>query len=316
MDMYPFLGAIYYDNQWFLRADDNRYAWVLDLSNAPSREIVLSRKNSIIATNNIREYIDSFAIHLEHEEARNTIDLPSLSFVVDFEKKLFIDGNSEESYWIPVDQYMINEWKYYMHSPYLYIPESIVELLLKKRLNSDNTIEIPHILHAITIAGIKYHGTWRFFFHLRFMWQLDMSWKLDDEYGNWRQDLPIITDENTELYLSKLQPYELFIHELPYTTYHMTDIHKFLVEEMTEFAIDEEIPEVKIRKFEEANNYNKLTLSVIIDFDSHNYIIKHPYSLRPKEKVDVQVVHVTKGWDCYWGNPAEALPNHLRKFWK
>lgn len=103
MTEHGYLGAVCSKGEWRYFYDTrSRFMWALNLKNADSHSIPQQRMNLLtVHPDNIETYLANFERELTSEQIRTSVSKIALSFVVDFDRKVFIDGMGEEGEYLP-----------------------------------------------------------------------------------------------------------------------------------------------------------------------------------------------------------------------
>ena len=180
MDEYAYLGAICQNSRWrFFYDEGSRYKWGLDFRNADTNVIPQQRNQSLVINrSNIGEYIASFDREVSATQIKETSHKIPLTFVVNFDQQLFVDGSGEEGEHLPLSNCIPQNWKsIVVRDPYFYVPSTVRDLWVDKflLLVGDPPLERVGIYKWTYVGAVKYRTKWEFFYEQLGMWMLDFE---------------------------------------------------------------------------------------------------------------------------------------------
>ncbi|MEQ8674664.1 MAG: hypothetical protein RLP44_16280 [Aggregatilineales bacterium] len=319
LNEYGHIGAIFANNQWSLFYEEgNRYAWAIDLTNADI-DIPETRMDFLkLDRSNVKKYLDNFQRRISSQDIENAIEKPPLTFVINFDAMLFVDGSGEDGEHISIREYIPNEWQYKLvRNPYFFLPNALRKLWISKHIVEGNVNNVG-IFRWCAVGAIKYLDQWRFFYEHPEMWYLDFEtfmkvtgtrdWLNNPVYSDWRKSLPRVNTENASEYIDAMEKTELTVDEVAKLTYVLTESEQYLIEE---WDFDE-----SSRSSELGNALiipRKPPLRYVIDFDEQLFI-RLPYKGdKVQHNVDPVKMFTPPYWTCHIDITHTYLPADLQR---
>ncbi len=326
MGNYKYIGAIKYQNQWRIFGDNTtRTMWGITFLGVPLEEIPQKRKKQpIVNQSNVQSYMDALQSEITPEQIANEPSERYITFVVNFDEKVFVDGGGEDAMYLSITHLIPSGWQYIVDNPTFYVPEKISYLWLTKKADDPNK-DILVSAHT-SIGGVNYHRRWRFFIGYPETWILDLvpfmnasnrpRWPVDKSYDNWRKDLPLVDETNANLFISKLAEYELSLSEISKLRYALSEEDEFQLE-VTKSSLLNITDSIKRKNIEAlVAVWSKPTLFALIDFDERTIVQPSGSQTSTLSKVNPATIFAPSHWTCYLGNPIKYLPEDMQQWWQ
>jgi hypothetical protein len=290
MTNYEYIGVVKYQNNWRIFADNSsRKTWGL--------------------IKRFEDYTASFA-ELSPADIQNNLSVSWISFVVNFDEKVFVDNDGDDTYFLPVKDSLPSDWQYWADNPIFYIPESISSLWIGKLTNvEDGMIQVS----PASFAAIRSENTWRFFMGFDETWILDFvsfmnrptypAWPSARVYSDFRKASPFVDETNKADYLQKLKDFELSAEEIPKLRLALNDDQRFQLaiwkEDVERYSGTNQAKNIQIL----IDSFTKPLLTAFIDFDRKVCIHRNK-------------IFAPVHWSQRLANPISYLPDGLRDWWR
>lgn len=171
---------------------------------------------------NFHLYRSRFDKCLSEPEFRQSLDKPEPTYLVDFDRCVFVDGWQDSVSF--GKGYFPSDWHYQVGNPFLFVTQTIRQLWLSKEFVVLPDGKIYVSIDPCTRLGIvRYADQWRIFYEMPMMWTLDFASEMRSSYPEYldnpdlfvfRKDLPLIDEAHLDEFLARLQPYELTYLEI------------------------------------------------------------------------------------------------------
>ncbi len=315
MDENAYLGAICVNSTWHFYLDrGGRFRWAIDLRNSDLANVPKERANLLnVQKQDVKKYVSLFETELQLSQIKNMTGKTQITFVINFDEKLFVDLGGEEAESFAIYKLVPDDWKSILdRDASFYIPNEIRRLWISKNVHSAGKTTIyPYT----SVAAIRYDSNWSFFFENPYMWVCNftlfmaennrLNWPRDTIYGDWRTNLPYVDETNAISYLEELQNCKIEYDEIPSLAYYLSPSNQYVVDQLLE---DE--------RHQDASKIARPELSVVINFDEKLYIQRPAYENRIRLKVAPDAKFAPSEWVCHEDVTYKYIPQNLRDLWK
>lgn len=318
MSEYYHIGMIKHNEQWRIFGDNgSRNKWGISFKDVSPNEIpyeIPDNRHDLLSidASNVEQFITSFDSEIKSEEIVSDPATYFVTFVINFDEKVFVDGGHEEAIHFSLAHYVPSDWKFVIDEPIFYVPQQTSYLWLKSRLQESGITYISS--HAI-IGAIKYKGNWKLYALHYENWIMDLqvymiksnpSWSSNKIYGDFRKDFPILYEGNVSKYIETLKDFEISTEDFSNLQFALSEDERLQIEgSLTLLEGTDET--MKNNHLAFINPRIKPSLNFIIDFDNKIYVKKG------KQKVAASTTDlcVPPNWTCYYDIPENYIPSDL-----